>query len=601
MRLHLPRILSITAIALLVVIGNAGCSETGSPRSAVSSTHPDTTGAARRLAGVVERLRTRIEAESRGLGALTVSGTAIQAVDLVTRGYEAHGFKPFWVSGTGPRASIDSLLAALHRADRDGLRAATYPLDRISALKRSIAASDSIRVGDLTDLELLCTDAFLLYASHLLTGRVAAVALVPTWNIRQREADLLALLRDATTSEDVAAALQTVRPRQPGYAALTDALMTYRTIAEAGGWPSVPGGETKLARGDLDPRISLLRQRLAVTEDLATHRVAPERSPTPDARSTPDDTSAVSPPSGADSVNVFDADLEEAVRRFQARHGLDVDGAVGPATLAALNVPVSRRIEQIIVNLERWRWLPDTLGPRHVLVNIAGFQMQVVENGEPVMDMRIVTGRPFRQTPVFSGEISYLVFNPYWHVPHTLAVEDKLPEIQSDRGYLARQNIKVFRGWSDPRPVDPATIDWAGLSAERFPYRLRQDPGPLNALGRVKFMFPNPHSVYLHDTPTRGLFSRAERSFSSGCIRLEQPMKLAEYLLADQPAWTSERIQSVLADASSERTVILKEKMPVHLLYQTAWVENEQVQFRNDVYDRDARVLEALQIGPPAI
>jgi murein L,D-transpeptidase YcbB/YkuD len=201
--------------------------------------------------------------------------------------------------------------------------------------------------------------------------------------------------------------------------------------------------------------------------------------------------------------------------------------------------------------------------------------------------------------------MSYLVLNPYWHVPHTLATQDKLPEIKKDVRYLARHNIEVFRGWgADATPVDPSTIDWSTLSKSNFPYRLRQKPGPNNALGRVKFMFPNPHSVYLHDTPSRSLFGRAERSFSSGCIRVERPLDLAAYLLGDQPKWTRDAIASALSSPAtadlSEQTVLLKQPLPVHLLYWTAWSDDGTVHFRTDVYDRDAPLLDALSTPAPS-
>jgi len=297
----------------------------------------------------------------------------------------------------------------------------------------------------------------------------------------------------------------------------------------------------------------------------------------------------------------FSPDLEAAVKRFQARHGLDEDGIVGAATMRALNVSAAARVRQIRLNMERWRWLPQDLGARHLIVNIAGFALRLVDHEQEIMRMRVVAGQPYRQTPVFSDTISYLVLNPYWHVPHRIAVEDKLPLIKQNPDYLAQQHMTLLRGWgADAQVIDPATVDWSAVTADNFPYRLRQDPGPQNALGRVKFMFPNRHNVYLHDTPSRSLFTRAERSFSSGCIRLERPLALARYLLADQSAWTAARIQQVL-DTNVERTVPLKQKVPVHLQYWTAWAERDgTVHFRRDVYERDASLARALSTPPPS-
>lgn len=214
--------------------------------------------------------------------------------------------------------------------------------------------------------------------------------------------------------------------------------------------------------------------------------------------------------------------------------------------------------------------MPQNLERRHVIVNSAGFQLRVVEDGEDVLRMGAITGRPYRQTPVFSGEISYLVFNPYWNVPHSITTKDKLPEIKKDPDYIARQRFEVLQGGTDARPIDPATVDWSRLWTSNLPYRLNQKPGPMNALGQVKFMFPNSHRVYLHDTPTRGLCAPAERSFSSGCVRGEKPMELAEYLLADQEQWSADRIEAVLKTLTADRSVSLRERVPVHLQYWTA-------------------------------
>ncbi len=283
---------------------------------------------------------------------------------------------------------------------------------------------------------------------------------------------------------------------------------------------------------------------------------------------------------------------------FQARHGLAADGVVGAKTLAALNVPVAERMEQIELNLERWRWLPRDLGSRLVVVNIAGFELAAVDEDGRSLEMRVAVGRSYRRTPVFSDEIRYLVFNPSWEVPATLAVRDKLPEIRQDPGYLEQQGFVVLRGWGeDQREVDPDEVDWASLGPGNFPYRLRQSPGPLNALGRVKFMFPNRFNVYLHDTPDREVFARSERDVSSGCIRLEKPMELAEWLLAGSARWDRQMIDRVVA-AGDETVASLERPVPVHLLYWTAWADDAGVvQFRRDIYGRDAALGAVLETG----
>jgi murein L,D-transpeptidase YcbB/YkuD len=426
---------------------------------------------------------------------------------------------------------------------------------------------------DLADLDLLLTDAFLLYGSHLLRGHVNPETVHSEWVIKSRDADLKRILEAGLEKNQIDRALADLKPPHPAYAALREALSHYEAIAGAGGWPVVPSGP-KMEMGDSGPRVSALGSRLVVSGNLDP---AENRDP-----------------------SFFDENLDRAVRRFQMRHGLEVDGIVGRATLKALNVPVDDRVNQIKTNLERWRWLPHDLGRRYILVNIANFELDVVENGHVVMTMRVIVGRRYRKTPVFSGTIRYMEMNPYWHIPTKIAVRDIIPHIREDTDYLKRKKIKVFDSWDDnAREIDPESIDWSQFTLTSLRFKLRQDPGPVNALGRVKFMFPNKFSVYLHDTPSRSLFQKVKRAFSSGCIRIERPVDLAEYLLESDPEWTRERILATF-DSGETRVVRISEPIQVHLLYVTAWVESGgTVHFRDDIYERDERLYMALNEPPP--
>lgn len=512
------------------------------------------------------RLRNRIEA-----GVLTdsleVMDERIHARATMRELYPERGYQPIWVDENGllPRGVVfETWLAtvpALH-----GLRPQDYHLSIIDELDRSD------RIGAMVDLELAATDAFLMVGSHFLAGRLNPETLDPEWVADRRHRPLAPLLERASRSDDPGVVLEELLPRDPAYEALVQRLADLRHLRDAGGWDAVEPGPT-LREGDDGNRVTALARRLAATQDLED----------------------------AASHETFDADVVRGVRNFQSRHGLAADGVVGQATLGALNVPVQARIDQIIVNLERWRWLPEDLGDFYVLVNIAGFRLDVIENRRSVLDMRVVVGQPYRRTPVFSSRIAYLVLNPYWEVPPSIAERDKLPLIRANPRYLTDQGFELLRGWGEQqRTVDPATVDWAGVSARNFPYRLRQRPGMYNALGRIKFMFPNKFSVYLHDTPSRELFSRDARAFSSGCIRLAAPLDLAELLLSDQPAWSRGAIDAAVA-SGREQTVRLSRQVPVHLLYWTAWIDNDdgKLRFRDDVYGRDDPVLRELRETPP--
>jgi murein L,D-transpeptidase YcbB/YkuD len=336
--------------------------------------------------------------------------------------------------------------------------------------------------------------------------------------------------------------------------------------------PQIPSGPT-LRRGQIDGRVGVLRRVLGILKDLED--------------------------SADDGSLFFDESLERALRRFQRRHGLKVDGILGRESLSNLNRSMSERIRQIEINLERWRWLPHGLGSRYILVNIADFRLNVIEFGRSILDMRVVVGSDYRKTPVFTETIKYIVINPYWFVPFSIAVKDKLPLIRKDPSYLSKNGYRVFTGWEDDaQEVPPESIDWSRITRSNFRYRLRQDPGPQNALGRIKFMFPNRFSVYLHDTPQKPLFEKTVRTFSSGCIRVENPVELAAYVLQEDPHWDRQRIESAISQGK-RRTINLKNPIPVHLLYWTAWVEPDgTVHFREDVYERDQSLDRALKEAP---
>lgn len=525
---------------------------------------------------VAERIRTRIE-DAGIVTELMAAGEPVYESVALPDFYERRLYRPAWTDDRGPTRLADDLVSVLRRADFEGLLSGDYHLAGIEAVLAAARADASggtaLAPDRWAELDLLLTDAFLVYGAHLLAGRVNPETLRPEWQANPRSADIAAALEGALTRGDIAGTFETLVPRQRGYHRLREGLARYRGMAARGGWPRIPDGTT-LQQGDRGRSVAELRERLRFAGDAA-------------ATTDPD-------------ADLFDAGLVEAVKRFQRRHGLDPDGAVGDATRSELNVPVEQRVEQLELNLERWRWLPEDLGRRHIIVNIAAFELDVVEEDAVMLTMRVVVGRLYNRTPVLSDTMRYLVLNPYWHVPRNITAGELLRKIREDSSYLERNTLRVFPdSGPDTREVDPSTVDWQAVTPDSLPFRLRQDPGPLNSLGRVKFMFLNKYNVYLHDTPSRPLFEESQRDFSHGCIRIEQPIELAVYLLQRNPRWTRDALLEALGDAV-DRTVPLPEPIPIHLLYWTAWADVDgTIQFRQDINDRDAALLKALHTPPP--
>ncbi|MDJ0804148.1 MAG: L,D-transpeptidase family protein [Desulfobacterales bacterium] len=495
------------------------------------------------------------------------------AIDAaMVRFYQVRAFKPAWVDRYGLRPEGAKALATVYQAADQGLHYADYRnswLENLldGTLSRPVALGAGFE-GQQIQLDLVVTEVVLRYAWHVTAGRtnsdIRNFGLPMSKPAISRLAVELAEALDRGALSDY---LSGLGPRHDGYRVLRHSLARYRQIRREGGWPTIDKG-LKLKTGDCGVRVDQLKQRLAVSGD---YRLRDDRS-----------------------AACFDADLRRAVARFQRRHGLVPDGVVGERTSDALNVPVRERIRQIQLNLERWRGMPASLGSRYLMVNIPAFQMEVVEGGRVIDTMRTVVGRNSRPTPLLASRITYLEINPYWHVPHKIARKDLLPKIKADPGFLVRQDFRVFDGWApNARELDPATVDWAAVSAGNFRYRLRQEPSGRNALGRVKFMFPNEMSVYLHDTPSKGHFKKTVRSYSSGCVRVEDPLALVSILLRAQ-GWDPERLAGAVA-SDRRQVVVLDDPMPVYLVYLTAWVDAEgRNHFREDIYGHDHVLAKAL-------
>lgn len=375
-------------------------------------------------------------------------------------------------------------------------------------------------------------------------------------------------------------------PLHPEYDRLRTALAAYRAMQRNGGWQPVPAVKKPLRPGDTSAVVLALRQRLL--------GFRPDGTPNPAAggstelRAVPVN-NRPGRAAAANPARTYDAELAAAVKAFQQQHGLKPDGNLGPETIKLLNVPLQQRIDQLIVNMERWRWIPKRFEPNYLLVNIPDYHMWVYENSKPVLDMRVIVGKTLNATPVFSDKMEFVVLAPYWNVPYSIIDKELRPKLAADpHGTLDRLDMEVVKGsGAKATPVDPGSIDWANLTEDTWRYTLRKRPGPKNDLGDAKFIFPNSQDVYLHDTPHDELFSQTKRGFSHGCVRVEKPLVLAEYLLRNKPGWDMSKIQETIA-GGKEQYITLPEKLPVYLVYFTAWVDDAgNVHFRDDIYGHD--------------
>jgi murein L,D-transpeptidase YcbB/YkuD len=500
-----------------------------------------------------------------------ISGEQINSSVMVEGFYKARNYQPAW-SHNGRLVEAETLVKAVEEAYGDGLTPDYYHLSLIKSLAGKDVKELSFDQTMLADLDILLTDAFFTLSCHLSGGCVDPVIRETEWFAQQRKVDVSSVLEQALREKQIREVLMKLRPEQGSYNRLRQALARYRDFLSKGEWPLVLGGPS-LKKELVSERVLVLRRRLVASGDLEAD--------------------------AAEGGDYFDEKLEQAVIVFQKRHGIKADGIVGPATFDALNVPLEQRIRQIELNMERMRWIPDTVEQSSIVVNIANFQLDVIEKGKSVLSMKVVVGKPFQRTPVFTAKLTSLVINPSWNVPVSIAQKEILKKIKNNPQYITEQNIKVLRGWgSQKNEIDPETIDWSGINADKLAYRFRQEPGPLNALGHIKFMLPNKFDVYLHDTPAKRLFSESVRTFSHGCIRIEKPLELAEYVMKDAPGWTQEKLLAAIKKGA-EQAILTPHPLDVHFLYLTAWVDEEGVlQFRNDVYKRDKQLDEALRKKP---
>jgi murein L,D-transpeptidase YcbB/YkuD len=475
--------------------------------------------------------------------------------------YGERHFEPIWLAtdatgGITFSPAAEKIVSLFQNAEAEGLRPSDYLTPDID-LSRA-------RSGDpaaLAALETAFSGAVLRYANHIHNGRIVPQSVSANLDIAPKPIDQAALLERLAKSADPAPILAELEPKHPEFQALKAALATFGTTAPNRPTPIDPG--PVLRPGAQDQRVPAIRARLQVADISST---------------------------------LYDPDLVTAVETFQQNLGLEADGIIGPATIAAFNGGNATRREDILANMERWRWMPSDLGEFNVFVNIPEFRLWVQRNGVPEYTTRVVTGTVKNQTPIFSDNIRHLVVNPYWNVPSSIIKGEIAPAVLRNPGYIDKQNMDLLYNGT---PVSPWQVDWSQVSTSYFPFKVRQRPGPGNSLGQIKFLFPNKHDVYLHDTPSKSLFARSLRAFSHGCVRVEDPMAFADALMANEARISRSSLEAMFGP--TERWVNPETKIPVHLAYFTLRVEADgSIRSFGDVYGHNEKLIAAMGLNPVA-
>jgi len=498
---------------------------------------------------------------------LSIDNNNIALFESIQALYKQGNYQLIWKD----KNMISSLLKAINESEQQGLSAQDY---HQQAIKQHLTAKVNNYKKQRAQADILMSDAFLRLVYHKRFGKVIAKEIDQHWNLKREliVADPIAKLQEILTSaQTLNVFFNQLNDLGVLYKGLIWALAQYKEIAAKGGWETIPTGKT--IKPDMqDPRLPLIAARLQINGYLAADYLVAEKD---------------------NNYPSYNDVLQTAVKKFQTSYNLEVDGIIGNGTLEQMNISAAQRVEQIKANLERVRWVKYNLSDEFVLVNIAGYKVYYFRNNQLLWKSKVQVGKNYRKTPIFRDNIEYIVLNPTWTVPPTILAKDVLPKIKEDPTYLQKKNMVVID--SNGKLIDSKSIDWSAINSKNFPYMIRQEPGPKNALGRVKMMFPNKHLVYLHDTPSKGLFNKTDRAFSSGCIRVERPFELVELLLKDNKQWNQTSFQSVL-DSGQLKNVKLPKKVPVLLLYFTAQLDDDgHIIFFKDIYKRDQKIIDALK------
>lgn len=511
-----------------------------------------------------------------------VSGQVLFSSVVIKRFYSNRFFQPTWSDGTTLPELAYEMRYEIQQIQYDGLNPADYHLNAINLLfdkyERSKNASQIFELADFAALDILLTDAYIIISSHLYLGKVNPENLKPEWNIQRSAPELMIDLRlvEAIENKNIRKSFEELYPSFTIYKRMRDGLRYMYDHQKRfdskfiGTWKKLKIDKS-IKLGDANNQMAEIRSRLQFWNFVDQYFPQEEK--------------------------IYDSLMEQGIKILQKRHGLEADGVIGQGTIHALNQSPQDLIATAKVNLERLRWLPANIKDQElILVNTANFQLDFISQRDTLLSSKVIVGKSYHSTPQFSAEMSYLVFSPTWTVPRSITRNEIIPSVRKNPNYLASKNMKVIT--NSGAIVDPSSIDWQKVNARNFPYSIRQEPGVQNALGLVKFMFPNKYSVYIHDTPTRSLFAREDRALSHGCIRLEKPIEFAELLLTYDKQWTTEKIKEAM-NLKREKVVNLDRKIPVVIFYLTYWTDSIGQQFfRQDIYNRDMEILKVLTEGP---
>jgi len=490
--------------------------------------------------------------------------------NVIMKFYRDRSYRLGWFKDDKLVPQANTFISVINRAGREGLNPNDYKIKNFNALFKRYEddkLEDSVRYKLKQEIDVALTASYMHYASDFYRGTINPREVDQIdWTVRKNKIKLNKALETILQERDSRYPYYQFESLHPEYNRLRTALQQYRNIKQQGGWPKIEG-ISKLKLGDTSNVVSLLRQRLLPQQRWNVNRPVP---------------------------NQYDEELANAVKDFQWRHGLKADGSIGPATLKLMNVSIDDRIDQIIINMERWRWIPKPkkFEEKHIFVNIPEYMLYARDKGKTVLSMRVIVGKTMNSTPIFSDKVEYIVFSPYWNVPASIVANEFKPKLLNDPGWLDRMDMEVLNGFGkNAQPISPYNVDWASVTEKNLKYRIRQRPGPDNPLGDIKFIFPNEHEVYLHHTASEALFDQTQRGFSHGCIRVEKPVDLAKFLLQDQPQWGESEIIEAM-HAGEEKYQNLKATVPVYIVYFTSWVDdNGAIHFRDDLYGHD-KVLE---------